>query len=245
MTDKTKNENLPVDASMFSGMDSGFEGTSAETFKTPFMKVLQQLSPELKKKSPEYIEGAEAGMFCNSATKELYTELNVVILKVEHSLISWKPDRGGFAGRSNKALEGDVVSDVNGLQKWDTLGNEVVDTIEFFCLNIDNPADVFILSLSRASYKHARSFATRLRMLKADGKPVNVSWAGVWNIRLTEEKNDKGEWYTIGNTPTFTRFINRDERDKLVMPAKELLATADIDYKIIESSESSDGTDKY
>jgi hypothetical protein len=234
---KETNEVMKIDEDMFKGMDTGFEGTSSETFKTPFMKMLQAMSPELKPKDPEYVDGAKMGMFCNSATKELHEELNVVLLKVEHSLISWKPDRGGFAGRHNKSEEGRVVANQDGVQKWDAVGNDVIDTVEFFCMNADDPSDIFILSLSKASLKHAKSWATRVRSLKSDGKPVGVSWAGVWNITLMEESNSKGSWYTIGGTPKFERFITKDERDNFVMPVKEMLKNAITDYGVIENDE--------
>lgn len=245
ITKKDNTELMTVDTDIFKGVDTGFEGTNAATFKTPFMKMLQQMSPELNKKDPEYVEGAEVGMFCNSATKEFHTQLSVVILKVEHSLIVWKPDRGGFVGRYNKSEESSVVVKQDGAMKWDNEGNDVVDTIEFFCMNANDPSDIFILSLSKASLKHAKSWATRIRLLKADGKPVGVSWAGVWNIFLVEESNKQGSWYTIGGTPSFERFITKSERDNFVIPAKEMLATADTDYSVIESTEDKDGSVEY
>ncbi|MEM4270979.1 MAG: hypothetical protein QXO70_02695 [Candidatus Pacearchaeota archaeon] len=224
-----------VDISMFSGAGSGFEGTTSETFKTPFLKILQALSPELKKSDPKYIPGAEQGKFCNSATQELYDELEVVVLKVEHSLVVWKPNRGGFVGRYPKTSEESIVAKREGVQKWDADGNEVVDTIEFFCMSINNPSDIFIIPMSTASFKHGRSWATRLRMLKANGKPVNVSWAGVWKISTVEEKNELGSWYTIGATPEFVRFITKEEKENFVIPAKEMLRHAETDYAAMDN----------
>lgn len=242
---KQSAEMMNYDEDMFKGMDSGFEGTDSDTFKTPFMKILQALSPELNKNEPEYIPGAQAGMFCNSATKEVHEALEVVILKVEHSLICWKPGRSGFAGRFNKAEEQKVIADQQGLMKWDAEGNEVVDAIEFFCMNANDPSDIFILSLSKASIKHGKSFATRIRSLKVDGKLLGVSWAGVWHIDIVPEKNDKGSWYTIGGSPKFIRLITKDERDNFIFPAKEMLKTAETDYKVIEGHEAIEEDNEY
>lgn len=227
-----------TDMELFGGMDSGFEGTDAQTFKTPFLKILQALSPELKKSDPKFIPEAEQGDFCNTATQQLYKSIDIVVLKVEHTLVVWKPDRGGFVGRFSKSREEEIVNEKEGLKKWDEDGNNVVDTIEFYCMNIEDPTDIFIFPMSTASLKHAKSFATRLRLLKADGKPVNVSWAGVWKISTVEEKNDKGTWYTMGSTPEFVRFITKEERDSMVVPAKEMLRTAETDYSALSDSES-------
>ena len=231
-------ETLPVDAGVFDGMDSGFEGTSNDTFKTPFIKVLQQLSPELKRNDPKYIEGAQSGQFCNTATNECSDTIEVIVLKIEHALIAWKPNRGGFVGRYGKEEESRVVTKMDGLKKWDADGNEVIDTIEFYCLDARNPGSVFILPLSTTSLKYAKNFATRMRLLRVNGKPAPVSWAGVWKIGTVEERNDKGSWYTIGSTPEFIRVITMGEKQEQIAPAKDMLKRVEIDYKAIESDSS-------
>ena len=224
---------------LFSGGDSGFEGTDSQTFKTPFLRILQAVSPELKKSDAKFIEGASAGNFCNSATQGVFDSVDIIVLKVEHSLVVWKPERGGFVGRHPKSMEEKIVARKDGVQKWDQEGNEVMDTIEFYCINADDPSDIFIFPLSKASLKHAKSFATRMRLLKSDGKPVGVSWAGVWNIKVVEESNDKGSWYTIGSRPSFVRFINMEEKTDFIEPAKEMLKSAETDYSVIDASEDS------
>lgn len=241
---KSKEQSLeeqgPKDLSIFSagGGDTGFEDTDSSTFKTPFMRVLQALSPEVKPKTG--VPGAAPGKFCNTASHQLYDHIDVVVLKVAHSLIVWQPNRGGFVGRHSKANESNIVARQEGLKKWDDHGNEIVDTIEFFCMNIDDPSDIFILPMSTASLKHAKSWATRIRMLKVDGKAVNVSWAGVWRIGTVEEKNEKGEWYSVGGTPEFSRVITMQEKEEYVDPARALIHSAQADYNKLEPSDSSE-----
>jgi hypothetical protein len=227
-----------VEAGLFEGdMDTGFESTYADTFKTPFMKILQALSPELDESSPQYIPDAKQGMFCNSATLELLKELNVVVLKVEHCLLVWKPNRGGFVGRVSKLEEDQVVTVREGSKKWDKDGNSVDDTIEFYCVNPSDHTDIFILSLSKTQVKYGKAFATRMRLLKANGKPVGVTWAGVWNLKTVKESNDQGSWYTIGASPNFIRFINAEEKATAIVPSKKKLLTAETDYSQMESGD--------
>jgi len=216
-------------------LETGFEGTDSQTFRTPFIRILQTLSPELKKSDPKFLPNAEEGLFCNSATQECYKELSIVVLKIEHSLIIWKPDRGGFVGRYPKFRENEIVFSRNGVYKYDAEGNTIMDTIEFYCLNIHDPFDLFIFPMSAASLKHAKSFSTRLRLLKFQEKPVGVSWAGVWNISTIEESNEKGSWFTIGSTPAFVRFITKEEKELYILPAKDMLKTAVTDYSIIDA----------
>lgn len=238
-----KENNEVVDLSQFEGMDTGFEGTSSQTFKTPFVKILQAMSPELKKSDPKYIQGAEQGQFCNTATNEATDSIEVVILKVEHSLVIWRPERGGLVGRAPKSREDEIVTKRDGVKKWDAEGNEVIDTIELFCLDVNNPANIFIFPLSTTSLKHAKAFVTRLRMLRVDGQSIKVSWASVWKIDTVEESNDKGSWYTIGATPQFVRLITKQELEEYVIPAKEMLKTAAVDYSAIESHATEENED--
>ena len=50
------------------------EGTSfsADEMQIPFVRALQALSPQLGKKKPEYIEGAEQGDLYNTVTGEVW-----------------------------------------------------------------------------------------------------------------------------------------------------------------------------
>lgn len=231
---KRKEQKL-INPSLFEGQQTGFEETYQETFKTPFLKILQALSPECVKSSSEYMEKAEPGFYCNSATKQLYKDINIIVLKVAHNLIAWRPNRGGFAGIYNKSEEDNIVKVIDGLEKQDAEGNDIVDTVSFFCVNIDDPSDLFIFPLSKASFKHATKFATRLRMLKINGKPVNAAFAGIWNIKTVEEKNEKGSWFTLGGTPEFVRFITEEEYNNIVIPALEILKKAKTDYSQMEN----------
>ena len=243
---KKKDQSELVDRSMFEGQPTGFEGTDSQTFKTPFLKILQGLSPELSPSNAKHIPGAQIGKFCNSATQQLYDSINVVVLRIDHTLVVWKPDRGGFVGRYPKSQEKEIVHGQEGVQKWDADMNEVIDTIEFYCINIDDPSDIFIFPLSTASLKHAKAWATRIRLLKADGKPIPVSWAGVWNISTMEETNDKGTWSTLGATPDFSRFVTMEEKDNFIIPAIEMLKTAETDYNVmVEDSEEDDVDSEY
>jgi argininosuccinate synthase len=237
-----KEQKSIVNVKMFEGMETGFEDTNQETFKTPFLKILQQLSPELKKTGPNYTEGAEEGMLFNSATKQLYKELKVIIVKISHDLVAWKPERGGFVGIYPKSKENEIVVKQRGVRKYDKDGNDVNDTISFFCVNVEDPSDIFIFPLSTAMLKHAKSLCTRIRMLKQNGSPVHVSYAGVWKFKTIEESNDKGDWFTIGNVTEFERFITMDELTNYVKPALELLKKAETDYTQMDNGKEDDSS---
>jgi hypothetical protein len=226
---------------VFDGVEvSGFEDTCKDTYKTPFVRVLQDLSDEVKPKKDAYIAGATAGMLCNKASKKLYDSINIVVLKIEHNIIAWKPNRGGFVGAYPKSMENQLVKSIDGYTKIDKDGNELSDTISLFCLNADDPTDIFVLPMSGASLKHARSFVTRMKMLQCNGKSVDRSYAGVWNISSVEETNDKGSWYTIGNTPKFEKFVDNVLFNNYVKPSIEMLKSAETDYSSLAETSPED-----
>jgi hypothetical protein len=236
----TNNEVTTVDnqLEMFqgSGLDSGFEETYSESFKTPFVRILQSNSPEVLNKGEKYVKGAVPGMLYNTATGKLYDTLNVVVLKVVHNIIAWRPDRGGFVGVFSKEEEGKITARREGLRKWDNAGNDLDDTMSLYCVNHDDPTDIFIISLSRTGLKHARTFATRLKSLQINGVPISKTWPGVWEITSGMESNEKGSWYTIGS-PKFKEFINKDFIEKIVKPGLEMLKTAKVDYSVLNQEE--------
>jgi hypothetical protein len=233
----TKSEgNLPAEADLFEGGSSGFEGVSSSAFKTPFLKVLQSISPEVENE----VKGAKGGRFINTVTKNICDELNIIVLEVREDLVVWQPNRGGFVGSFPKTMEKEVVAVRKGVEKFDKDNNEVVDTISYLCMNADDPTDIFIFPLSGASLKHARAFNTRIRQLKVGGKMTGVTWAGIWNIKTVKEENDKGKWFSIGDTPDMVRIINKDEKS-IILEAQEMLKTAETDFSNMANESTDDG----
>jgi hypothetical protein len=87
--------------------------TAAEDNIIPFLVLLQDMSPEVKKRDPNYVDGAEAGMYLNKATQQLYAgdaamaeRTGFPMLEFQHcelnkAIIEWVPrtDGGGFIAR--------------------------------------------------------------------------------------------------------------------------------------------------
>ena len=116
MTEETKNElmlaNTQVEGGLVVAADFGddetlgYEGETAEDFSIPFIQLLQDNSPAVKKKSDKYIDGAEPGYFLNTVTNELYNGDQGFLFQicfVEHCVIEWWPhgsDQGkGFVAK--------------------------------------------------------------------------------------------------------------------------------------------------
>src|SRR3982751_762076 len=109
-----KEEGLPAEMLEELAADAGAGlSTSADDNIVPFIILLQDMSPEVKKRDPNYVEGAEAGMYLNRATKQLWAgdramaeRTGFPVLEFQHcyfdrQVVEWIPrqDGGGFVAR--------------------------------------------------------------------------------------------------------------------------------------------------
>jgi len=234
--------------------NSGFEGTTSESFMIPMMKVVQALSPVKKKSDANYNPEAEDGNFYNSALNELYDTLRVRVLAIDHQLVVWRPREmgGGFVGSFHKTEEPRIVTKRDGVKKWDKDGNEVMDTIMLTCMDADNPTNLFFFPLSSASLKSGKSWVSKMKAVKVDPKTMTLStkgkagvasWAVVWEVSTVLDSNDKGEWYTIGNTPKAIEVFTPDEVP-LIQSALDMVTKAKLDYESMDDgTPSADNTE--
>ena len=49
---------------------SGFEEVTSSDIQIPFIRIIQALSPQLKKTDPSFIDGASQGAIFNTVTKK-------------------------------------------------------------------------------------------------------------------------------------------------------------------------------
>ena len=76
--------------------------TSPDEVGIPFLYILQDMSPQVKKRDPQYVEGAEVGDIYNNVTREVIPAsvgIEFIACGFEAAQVEWKPNRGGFAGK--------------------------------------------------------------------------------------------------------------------------------------------------
>ena len=127
-----------------SGM--GLENIEKTDLALPFLKLLQSGSYETKKKHAKYVEGAEAGMFYNTVTKNLYSgEKGVEIIPVFYKMTypEWAPfERSEGRPISNDRGPGIMAETTQNDQNKDVLknGNYIEKTANHFVIvNGDRP----------------------------------------------------------------------------------------------------------
>lgn len=184
--------NLPANIDLEAMAGAGMETASVKDMAIPFLKILQDLSPEIKKSKAEYIEGAEAGLICNTVTSELNESVAVVPCFYQFVVNEWKPNRGGYVATHLEASES--------LAKARNNGNDFVDTANWYCLIRNKSGDWTwgVIAMSSTALKHSRKLMTRLQSFKMNGKNgpfTPPSYAHILELSTAVETKDNNEWF--------------------------------------------------
>ena len=89
---------------------SGFEEVTSSDIKIPFIRIIQALSPQIKKTDPSFIEGASQGDIFNTVTKTLWNgEEGILVIPsyFQQKLLEFIPRNqgGGFVGELSPESE--------------------------------------------------------------------------------------------------------------------------------------------
>lgn len=82
------------------GTGAGNENVTSRDVQIPRLTLLQDLSPEVSERKPEYIPGAKPGLLLNKVTGELFEQLFVINLHYRHGYSVFKKRKlgGGHFG---------------------------------------------------------------------------------------------------------------------------------------------------
>lgn len=174
-------------------LGTGFEDVTAEDLQIPFFALLQDNSPQRKKKHDKYVEGAEEGMILNTATDELYSGEDGVLLvpvHLEKATVEWKPrdedgGGGGFVARHPWAHPEVIQQKAQGVppNKWrSAAGNVLKRTYYLWCLIIhpdepENLTDFVIVSFESTKIKVISNWLLKAKKAQrpdADGRKHQV-----------------------------------------------------------------------
>ena len=114
----------------------GFQNQTQEDVAIPFVNLLQSNSPEVLKDHEQHIKGAEAGMFINTVTKELFKEIELTPSVTRHLFVEWVPRDNGGGLIGFHACNSDVVKAAKAVStkfgKFKNGENDLVETFEIW-----------------------------------------------------------------------------------------------------------------
>ena len=205
MNQVAKKENSSVAlASMFeTDGAAGMDNMGSEDFAMPFLRVLGQLSPEIKKRDAKYVEGAEAGMIFNTVTKQTYDGekgLNVIPCGYKREYVEWS-DRGEGTSAPvaiHPVSSGIIKEAKRGADFKDRLpnGNYLENTASYFVLTED--MGQALITMKSTQLKVSRSWNSMMNTIKLKGKNglfTPASYSHVYNLGTVQQSNDKGTWF--------------------------------------------------
>ena len=177
---------------------------SNDDMMIPRLRILQDGSPQVKKRDGAYVDGAEPGHIFDNVSRQVYDgEKGIMVVPVTYrgTYIEWKPDRGGLVGDRGPNYD---TSECKANEKGKLFlpnGNEVVRTNEYFVFVVDDdgvysPALISMSSSGLKKSKRWNSMINRLQIPHPNGSGT-INPAMFWTAyRLTSvpESNDDGSW---------------------------------------------------
>jgi hypothetical protein len=194
---------------------AGTEDMRMEEQLTPFLRILQAQSPQVLEGEGEYVDGARAGMFFDTATQEVFPGaegLQVMVAARDYHYGMWLPrdSGGGFRGMlmPEDPNVRRLIAQHGRFRKLphvtpDGEAVDLVETIQLYLLYAPvlapETARRAIMSFSSASLPVAQNLLTRhngWRYRQPDGamRPAQL-WSYVWRVKTVPQQNAKGRWY--------------------------------------------------
>ena len=197
-----------VDYSEYSG--SGFENQDNSDIQVPFLRILQDLSPEVKAVAKGGIEGAEVGMLFNTVTQECYDEVHFVPAVTKHIYNEWIPIKQGGGFVATYEVNDKFVLDAQAAAKANNLdfgklpteeGHELVETFDVYgILVVENSEPMpAIISFTSSKIKIYRKWMSAIRMFvlnTPNGKIKPDLFAHYVKVTTQDETNKAGQEYS-------------------------------------------------
>jgi len=220
---------------------SGFEDIKMETMAIPFIKIIQDLSPQMKRSKPEFNPEAEPGMFVNTVSGKLYKgPIKVIIGKFERMFLEWGTTRGTLVGvHSPESIELNsklMRDDKNQLFDPQTQST-FQDCYTYYVLVADDLDEgVCIFSMTSTNIKEAKKLNRNLlHTLLPNTDQRAMPYFMLWEVSSVEKKNDQGEWF--GASFKFDSFVTQLQLEAVVEERKQI-PKKHVDYAQIEDKSS-------
>jgi hypothetical protein len=201
----------------------GFEEADRDSYAVPFLKLLQDLSPEVDRKKGTAIEGAQSGMLYNTATGALFpVPPGALILPVHFSrcFLHWQPrdEGGGFLGRVSVAEVADMKTrpSADGEQPtaalWLEDGTYLMDTREHYCLaapwqddGMPETLEMAVISMASTQIKVSKRWMSAMQARKIKGVNGQLvtppMYSRFWRATNQVQSRDTNAWYLWNMTP--------------------------------------------
>lgn len=171
----------------------------------PYLVVLQDNSPQVKKREASYIEGAEPGMIMRTDIKKIYESAFFQPCHFSKKWVEWVPrDLGGGGGAGFAGVHefkpADAFQKPDAPNKWALKnGNDLVETryhIGNLILPDEGRIDPCVIGMTSSGHTVSRSWTSLQNQFRIPGTmDVAPAWFRYYNLTTVVRKNAKGSWF--------------------------------------------------
>lgn len=200
----------PVDleelANEAKGMGGAGLSSAREDSLIPFLTILQDLSPQTKKRETKYIEGAEAGMILRTDIQKIYSGEEGVIFQpcfFAKRWVEWVPRDGGGGGgqgfvTAHTERPDGAKQPADKRNKWVTSsGNDLVET-RYHYGNLLSPegdrADPVVIGMTSSGHTVSRQWMALMNQFRVGGDVAPSFFRG-YALKTILKSNSQGSWY--------------------------------------------------
>lgn len=188
--------------------------TSAADIGIPFLYILQDLSPQVKKRNEKYIEGAEVGMIFNNQTQEIIVAddgIDFIPCFFKSALVEWTPRDAGGGWVAEHPMDSDVLRRSERpdpkkpprIKSGSGIGNDVVETKYYYGwwrLHVDgdenpNQWSEAVIGMASSMLSCSRTWQGMLRRVKTPGGVQAPSWSKVFHLTSKLVAKNNNEWF--------------------------------------------------
>ena len=173
----------------------GNENMDSTTLATPRLYLLQQLSPQVTKGKPEYVNGASAGQFINSLTNELSDDVFVANLFMQHGFTAFKRREFGVKDFQGTHPSLDAATSHLRDKGLNPLDYDIDETHTHTLALIDAVNGVIktpiLFGLKRSGLGMSRNWNSQIVTLNASVP----RFASIWRLSSTLVNGAKGSYY--------------------------------------------------
>lgn len=210
---------------------AGLENVTSRDLIIPRMLILQKLSPQLEPKKPEYIEGAKVGMFCDTATGDLFSELLFLPCYFATVYLEWAPRNTGKGLVNNHGMNASIMEGTKQDERRRNVlpnGNYIAETATYYGLNISAGGRRCFLPLTSTQLKASRQLMTQITTERVEGRNGPFQPPIYYRARVcttVDQSNNDGDWVGWKFDPGPTVF-ELDPSKALLREAKDFYEQA-------------------
>lgn len=193
-------------------MDEKYAGgkgvsTAQEDNLVPLIYILQPLSPQVDKKKPSFIEGAEPGsIWLRNAAKPIVGGDEGIIFQpcfFDKDWVEWIPrdNGGGFVARHRELPKNaERIEDERNPNRVRYViketGNEIIETRYHigYVISADGPLP-YVIPMSSSGHTVSRGWMMKMNSKKIGAKKAH-SFTYLYRLTTVQRTNKAGTWYT-------------------------------------------------